>query len=523
VLCVLKWSMHTSRKAERSEPSHKEEEEKRTVRMAKRRATKSRPSILLLVVVGMLSERAALSLQLPQRTRRISPIRMASANARLAPKWLHQREQLLKRDWSLLASVSTDHNDGNTTSQHQQPIRLLHHVLPPAIQFALVLFFYTLHLNFCTPRQITFPIQWWYGSKYRNFTGLGYDSIVGMASLGVFLFIRRRPQNQQLPWKFPKSKPTSWFYPENSSATANISISSPAISRSPAMQLLHENWPHILHRGTFLTSFSLLVSAYFATGRLSLFWEDLLYSMSATGWPLNAPQFRAWTVLLGHLSWVAVGTVILALLPRAPRFFSSSSPMNSLASTWSTKNSTAAVQGTPSKPVPDDASSTNPWHWFRFNICQCNWWSWVLGGYFVSSWLFNLADWANQVILPVEVLQQSAESVVSLLVAPEHNDVTASIVGYIAPCLTAPVWEEVLYRGFLLAGLQHWTGNLHLAAVLQAVVFSAHHMSVSAALPLFVLGWTWAGLYVASGNLWTVCAVHALWNSRVFLGSWLGL
>jgi membrane protease YdiL (CAAX protease family) len=148
---------------------------------------------------------------------------------------------------------------------------------------------------------------------------------------------------------------------------------------------------------------------------------------------------------------------------------------------------------------------------------------WAIGGYFVSSWLFNVADQLNQCILPAQVLMEAQESVVSQLVNPEHNDLLASVVGYIAPCLTAPVWEEVLYRGFALAGLTAWTGRFHVAAVVQAVIFSAHHMSVTAAIPLFVLGWIWAMLYAESRNLFTVIFVHALWNSRVFLGSWLGL
>jgi membrane protease YdiL (CAAX protease family) len=134
-----------------------------------------------------------------------------------------------------------------------------------------------------------------------------------------------------------------------------------------------------------------------------------------------------------------------------------------------------------------------------------------------------MADSVNQWILPDEVLLNAQESVVTQLVNPEYNDWVASLVGYIAPCLTAPAWEEVLYRGFLLAGLTNWTGSYHASVLIQAIVFAAHHMSVTTALPLFVLGWTWAVLYTQSRNLWTVIVVHAMWNSRVFLGSWLGL
>ena len=69
---------------------------------------------------------------------------------------------------------------------------------------------------------------------------------------------------------------------------------------------------------------------------------------------------------------------------------------------------------------------------------------WVVGGYFVSSSLFNMADLANQFLCP---LPPDTESVVVKIINPENNDVAAMAVGSIAPCISAPWWEEVLYRG----------------------------------------------------------------------------
>jgi membrane protease YdiL (CAAX protease family) len=171
----------------------------------------------------------------------------------------------------------------------------------------------------------------------------------------------------------------------------------------------------------------------------------------------------------------------------------------------------------------DATSTTNRYHWLSLSLSSPHWVWWSIGGYFVSVCVFNVADAINHLVLPAQVLEAATESVVAQLVQPEYNDVWASIVGYLAPCVSAPVWEEVLYRGFLLAALTAGTGSWHAASVLQAIVFSAHHMSVTGALPLAVLGWTWAFLYTQSRNLWTVIVVHALWNSRVFIGSWFGL
>lgn len=133
-----------------------------------------------------------------------------------------------------------------------------------------------------------------------------------------------------------------------------------------------------------------------------------------------------------------------------------------------------------------------------------------------------MADFANQYLLSSKILHDAQESVVSQLVNPEHNDVVASVIGFIAPCISAPWWEEVLYRGFCLPAMTQLMG-LRQAVFWQGIVFSAHHMSLTGALPLAALGWAWATIYVKSRNLISVIIIHMLWNSRVFLGSWLGL
>ena len=48
-------------------------------------------------------------------------------------------------------------------------------------------------------------------------------------------------------------------------------------------------------------------------------------------------------------------------------------------------------------------------------------------------------------------------------------------------------------------------------------------VQVGLLLPLSVTGFVWGVLYVGSGNLLVPILIHALWNTRVFLGSYLGL
>lgn len=355
----------------------------------------------------------------------------------------------------------------------------------PLAQFLTTMGFYLLHILVLSQRQLVFPIQLIPNEK-GQFASIGYDSIAGILVAVCYTILRKASTQSSL----------------QSSSEAPF----PALFKSPTSDApwkLPSN--HIRHRVSSFLTIILLVQAYFFTGRFSLFWEDTLYTMSGLGWPLTAPMHRSLCVLFGHLSWLITGTLLLRFVPRPPRFFGPKAVYN-------TDDDDAVSSESPAKPA---------YRWFRSSIRR-NWVWWVVGGYFVSSWLFNITDVINQFVLPTAVLEDAQESVVSQLVNPEHNDIAASVAGYIAPCLTAPWWEEVLYRGFLLAGLSQLLGYPW-AVFVQGLIFSAHHMSLTAALPLAVLGWTWAILYTKCRNLFTVIFVHALWNSRVFLGSWLGL
>ena len=48
-------------------------------------------------------------------------------------------------------------------------------------------------------------------------------------------------------------------------------------------------------------------------------------------------------------------------------------------------------------------------------------------------------------------------------------------------------------------------------------------MRLGLLLPLSGTGFFWGVMYVHSGNLLVPTLIHALWNARIFLGSYLGL
>jgi len=202
--------------------------------------------------------------------------------------------------------------------------------------------------------------------------------------------------------------------------------------------------------------------------------------------PLSDAMRRSCIVLLSHLSWVACGAAILGA---------------GAGTFWRRRG--------------------NEWYVVAWQKPFC---LWVAGGYYVSALAFNVADAVNTLVLPKHLL--SSDGVVAQLLNPDGNTLAALGVGAIAPCLIAPWWEEFLYRGYLLPALAQLLPPKERprnAVVASALVFSLSHLQPAAALPLFVLGYAWALLYVASGNLLVTALIHALWNTRVFLGALLGL
>lgn len=224
----------------------------------------------------------------------------------------------------------------------------------------------------------------------------------------------------------------------------------------------------------------LLIVAYLASGYGALFSEQILYLLAGSGVPLTVATTRAWKVLLGHLMWVYMGIGILRRL----------------------------------KPFFPKKGTWLQWRW------RSNWLWWAIGGYYVSALFFNVADVLNQLVLPASLFDE--ETVVSKLINPENKDRIAMAIGSIGPCVSAPVFEEVLYRGFLLPALACFL-PMWAAIPASSVLFAIHHLNPTMVVPLSMLGLIWAILYAKSGNLTVTILIHAMWNSRVFLGSLLGL
>ncbi len=398
--------------------------------------------------------------------------------------------------------------------------------IPPPLQLASLLLLYIIHLTVLTQHSIIFPCQLIPNDQGR-FQSIGLDSLAGMISFGAIGWLRKKQiqdvkeyeKNQRddshntctQMKKGKKNKPVvtipslfagmdnhkdgPWKFPKPNPDTASPKITS-------------------------MVALGLLFGAYFLTGRLAAMVELYMYALAGLGVPMTIAMHRSLVVLGGHMAWVAIGSGILGLLLRPRPFFGGGGRMYEVEEEVDVVEEDAntdasKVTNTKTKMI----RQTYRWYSNKWNS---NWLWWTIGGYFISSWFFNIADFLNQVILPAHVFELAGEGVVSQLINPENNDIAASLVGYIAPCISAPWWEEVLYRGFLLPALclqiKFWP-----AVFVSGVIFSVHHVSATGAIPLAILGWTWAALYAKCGNLMVTILIHAMWNSRVFIGSWLGL
>ena len=111
--------------------------------------------------------------------------------------------------------------------------------------------------------------------------------------------------------------------------------------------------------------------------------------------------------------------------------------------------------------------------------------------------------------LDIEVLQP--ESTVPFEVM--RHPATIVLTG-IAVIVTAPLSEEIFYRGLIFGGLQRW--GFWPAALISGAVFSGVHLDTGSLIPFFIIGVVLAWLFWRRGNLWESVAFHVLFNAASF-------
>ncbi len=91
-------------------------------------------------------------------------------------------------------------------------------------------------------------------------------------------------------------------------------------------------------------------------------------------------------------------------------------------------------------------------------------------------------------------------------------------VTYLA--LTAGLFEEVIYRGIVIAQLRRLTANRALLVLASAFVFTAIHWSNGPLtwIEAFVLGAFWAGLFIRTGRIIPIMTAHFIFDFVTIYG-----
>jgi len=92
-----------------------------------------------------------------------------------------------------------------------------------------------------------------------------------------------------------------------------------------------------------------------------------------------------------------------------------------------------------------------------------------------------------------------------------------SICFYIAVVsLVAPVWEEFIFRGFLLPSFTRYF-RADVSILLSSLIFALAHFSIERLIPLTFLGMLMCVVYLRSKNILAPIILHSLWNAFAFV------
>ncbi len=152
--------------------------------------------------------------------------------------------------------------------------------------------------------------------------------------------------------------------------------------------------------------------------------------------------------------------------------------------------------------------------WFRFDLAG-RWPLWGGGGYLIALPLMLGVSLLNQQIWQ----GQGGNNPILQLVLEERDPIALGMFLFTA-AIAAPVFEEILFRGFLLPSLTRYMSTW--AAIgFSSLIFATAHLSFSEVLPLTVLGAILGFVYARSRNLMSSILLHSTWNSITMIGLFL--
>ena len=97
---------------------------------------------------------------------------------------------------------------------------------------------------------------------------------------------------------------------------------------------------------------------------------------------------------------------------------------------------------------------------------------------------------------------------------------TDLLVNLFIMAVVPAIGEELMFRGVLQGMFRELTGNLHMAVILSAILFSAFHMQFYGFVPRMVLGLVFGYLLIWTGNMWWPILGHFINNGAAVLFMW---
>jgi hypothetical protein len=149
--------------------------------------------------------------------------------------------------------------------------------------------------------------------------------------------------------------------------------------------------------------------------------------------------------------------------------------------------------------------------WFRLRANK-HWFWWGLGGYLVALPLMTVVSILNQ-----QIWRGIGGSNPLLQIVLEERDPIALGIFFFTAVIAAPIFEETLFRGFLLPSLTRYM-SVSTAIALSSLIFATAHLSLSEIIPLTVLGAILGVVYTRTRSLLSSMLLHGMWNGVTMLG-----
>ncbi len=136
---------------------------------------------------------------------------------------------------------------------------------------------------------------------------------------------------------------------------------------------------------------------------------------------------------------------------------------------------------------------------------------WALGGYSVAIPTIVAISLGQQI-----VLRGHGGGNPLLEIITQSHGLSAILVFWLTLGVSAPLLEEIIFRGFLFPSLTKYCSP-SLSLCLSASLFALVHMNINDILPLTMLGLILGLVYDRSRNLLTPILLHCFWNTGSFI------